>query len=192
MTSVGAIYLALKRFAESEKIRQEALELSRRALGAEHPRALSAMVYLAETQSALGQNRDAEKLCVQALEVQRRVVGPEHPDTLHTMMILANVWGRQGRYHESERLQLETLSAGRRVLGPNHSEVGRSLYSLGALALRQGDRKKALEYLRQAMDHGLSGGDWVPMRDDDELKQLRGDPEFEVLVKREQARAQAD
>ena len=191
MTSVGAIYLALKRFAESEKIRQEALKLSRRALGAEHPRTLSAMVYLAETQSALGRNRDAEKLCVQALEAQRRVVGPEHPDTLHTMMILANVWGRQGRYQESERLQLETFSAERRVLGPNHSEVGRSLYGLGALALKQGDRKKALEYLRRAMDHGLSGGDWMPMREDDELKQLRGDPEFEALVSEEQARALA-
>jgi tetratricopeptide (TPR) repeat protein len=103
----------------------------------------------------------------------------------------SNVWGQQGRYDESEKLQLETLAARRRVFGPSHPEIGRSLYSLGALALRQGDRKKALDYLRQAVDLGLGGGDWMPMREDDELKPLRGDPEFEALANQENARAQA-
>jgi non-specific serine/threonine protein kinase/serine/threonine-protein kinase len=191
MTSLGAIYLVLKRFADSERIRQEAVQISRRALGPEHHRTLKSMTFLAETQSALGRNADAEKLCLEALDTERRLLGPKHPDTLFTTMTLANIWGRQGRYDESERLQLETLSCLRQTLGPSHPDVARSLYSLGALALRQGDRKKALDYLRQAMDHGLTGGDWIPMAEDDELKSLRGDPAFETLINEEKARASA-
>jgi len=191
MHTIGEDLRALGQYGEAEEMCRGTLEGRRRVLGPDHLETLKSMTSLGAIYLVLKRIADSEKIRQDALQVSRRTLGPEHPDTLLTMMTLANVWGQQGRYDESERLQLETLSTRRRVFGPNHPDVGRSLYSLGTLALTKGDRRKALDYLRQAMDHRLSGGDWMPMREDDELKQLRGDPEFEALVNEEKARAVA-
>src|SRR5262249_30408446 len=102
---------------------------------------------------------------------------------LATMRNLANIYARQARYEESEELQKEALAISQRLLGSSHPRIAPSFWGLGRLALRQGDRKKALDYLRQAVDHGLSPVDLTRMHDDDELATLRGDPAFEALVK---------
>jgi len=190
MSGLGIIYLATRRLPESESIRREVFAVSRRVLGPKHPQTLMSMNYLAEVESALGRHADAEKLCQEALDSQRQVLGPENVETLSTELTMANIYARQGRYDESEKLLRETLAVGRRALGPNHPQVAVSLYSLGKLALRQGDRKKALDYLRNAIDRGLGPGDVKQMREDEELRPLRGDPEFETLIADAQKRSQ--
>jgi serine/threonine protein kinase/Tfp pilus assembly protein PilF len=190
MGGLGVAFLAEKQFAGAEKIFREALDISRRALGPEHPDTLRVMHKLAEAQIALGRYADAEKLYREVLEIQRRVLSPEHPNTLDTMFGLANLDAKQGRYDDAERMHLETLAIRRRALGPDHVRVGSSLYSLGTLALRRGDRKKALDYLRQAVDHGLSRAEAMRMHGDEDLAQLNGDPEFEAIAAEAKKRAQ--
>jgi len=109
------------------------------------------------------------------------VLRPEHPDALQTTIALANVFAREGKFDESEKLQLEALAIRQRVFGPSNRHVAHSLFGLGKLALRQGDQPKALDYLRQAVDHGLTPGEVTAMNEDAELTPLRGNPELESL-----------
>ena len=189
MNSLGIVYFAQKRFVDSEQIRRQLLDISRRVLGPKHPQTLSSMGALAEVESAQGRHDDAEKLCQEALDAQRQVLGPKHVDTLFTQVTLANIYSRQGRYQESEKLQLNALDISQRVFGSNHRQVGLGFYGLGKLSLNEGDRTKALDYLRQAIDHGLVPGDLKRMHEDEELATLRGDPEFETLFANGQKRA---
>src|SRR5262249_48716018 len=166
------------------KIRSQVVELSRRVLGPEHSKTLVWTSELAEVESTLGKHAEAEKLCRQVLEIQRRTLAAENPELLMTMMTLANVLGRERRYDEAERLHLETLAIRQRVLGPNHPDIGLSLYGFGTLALRPGQRRKALDLLSQAGAKGLAPMDIKRMQQDDELSALRNEPEFEVLIAR--------
>jgi len=188
---LGNTYLAMKRLDDAERVLAEALETSQRALGPEHPNTLVRIKDLAEAKSALGQHTEAEKLLLEGIATQRRVLGPDHPQTLQAMTDLANVEARQGRYAESEKLQLETLAAARGAIGASSPLVAQCLYHLASLSGRQGDRKKALGYLRQAIDSGLNPGELRRMGEDDDLKSLRGDPEFEAIVREAKSRPSA-
>ena len=188
MHALAVLEWQQKRYPAAQELEQEVVEIQRRVLGAEHPDTLRSMQNLAVDETALGRYADADKLCREILEARRRVLGPEHPDTLSTMVSLAIVQTRLGRYDEAERLYLQTLDIRRRLLGPEYALVGRSLYGLAIVALLQGDRKKALDYLRQAVDDGLNLRHALTYSGE-ELKPLRGDPEFEALVARGKAPA---
>ena len=73
------------------------------------------------------------------------------------------------------------ILAGKKVQQQGFPHVAHSLFGLGKLALRQGDQPKALDYLRQAVDHGLTPGEVTAMNEDAELTPLRGNPELESL-----------
>jgi len=181
MQGLGEVYLAQKRIPEAHGILQQALEISRRVLGPEHLNTLDRIQLLAQAKTAQGEYAEAERMLSETLAIDRRVLGPNNPRTLGVARSLADVEAHQGRNRESEALQLETLSTARRVLGPRHPLVGRILYNLGSLALRQGNRNQALDLLRQSVQQGLSPSDLIQMREDDDLKELRGDPAFESL-----------
>ena len=164
------------------KLLQEALNISRRVLGEEHRNTLLSMSGLADIYLDLGRLDDAETLDRDALEVQRRVLGKEHPDTLGTMNGLADVYMSQGRYDEADRLFGETLHGMRRVLGDDHPDTASPIYGLGCVAALRRERGKALDWLRQAVEHGFRDAD--EMAKDPNLRSLQGDPAFEALVAR--------
>ena len=181
MSNVAGIEREQGHAAEAEKLDRLVLDNRRPVLGPEHPDTLRSMHNLAEDKSALGKQADAAKLHREVLDIQRRVLRPEHPDALQTTIALANVFAREGKFDESEKLQLEALAIRQRVFGPSNPHVAHSLFGLGKLALRQGDQPKALDYLRQAVDHGLTPGEVTAMNEDAELTPLRGNPELESL-----------
>ena len=88
----------------------------------------------------------------------------------------------EGRYAEGERLLRETLDIKRRVLGPDNPSTAATVYNLGCVAARRGNRTEALSFLRQAIDHGLSPTGALGMEKDDDLKSLQGDSRFVALV----------
>ncbi len=63
----------------------EALQLSRNALGPEDPQTQTAMNNLAGIYQWEGRYADAERLYRELIELDKRVRGAEHPDTLITM-----------------------------------------------------------------------------------------------------------
>jgi len=168
------------RYAEAAGLHHETLGIRKRVLGPEHPDTLTSMNNLAFAYYNDGRYTEAEKLYRETIGIRRRVLGPEHPDTLTTMNNLASAYCRQGRYAEAETLHRETLDTRRRVLGPEHPDTVKSIFDLGGVAAVQGRRTRALRYLRDAVDLGYSGVDW--MSKDPNLAPLRGDPEFRKIV----------
>jgi len=77
--------LGQKRSEEAEGLYRQALEVSRRVLGPDHPDTLRLMLSLANAYSAEGRHAEAEAIYVDGLATSRRVLGPNHPDTLQTI-----------------------------------------------------------------------------------------------------------
>jgi len=180
MNNLAHIFSSQGRYAEAEAIHHETLGIQKRLLGPDHPDTLTSMNNLAFAYYNGGRYSEAETLYRETLGIRRRVLGPEHPDTLTTMSNLASAYCRQGRYSEAETLHRETLDTRRRVLGPEHPDTVKSIFDLGGVAAVQGRRTQALRHLRDAVEHGYSGVDW--MSKDPNLAPLRGDPEFQKIV----------
>ena len=117
---IGGVYRNLGFFDDAEQHLPVALELRKRALGAEHPDTLQAQHSLAALLTGQGKSAEAEALFLQTLEAQKRVLGEEHPSTLQTLSSRAGLFLYQGRHKESEQLYAETLEVMRRVLGEEH------------------------------------------------------------------------
>jgi hypothetical protein len=66
-----------------------------------------------------------------------------------------------------------------KAAGPRHGFVSRGYYNLACLAAKTGERDRALDLLRAALDRGFAAG---IIFDDPDLAGLRGDSEFEALV----------
>jgi eukaryotic-like serine/threonine-protein kinase len=177
------------KLAEAEKLQRQVLDTERRVLGAEHPDLLMTAGNLANTLQNERRFQEAEKLQREVLEARRKVLGPDHPDTLFSINNLAGVLAQAGRPKEAEKLYLEALSGEQRVLGENHPEIGNVLYNLATAKALQGRQWQALDYLRQAVQHGYDNID--EMGSDETLKSLRDLPEYKTLFAEVQRRSAA-
>jgi tetratricopeptide (TPR) repeat protein len=118
----------------------------------------------------------------ETLKIQRRVYGPENLTTIHYMMNEAEIKGTIGAFDEAEKMSLDLLDLERRVIGPDSPEAAETLYSLGTMKAKQGKTDKALELLREAVDHGMLPREAITLGEDPELNALHGDPRFDALV----------
>jgi serine/threonine protein kinase len=141
--TIGRTYKDLGRYPDARMQLEHALELYRRALGAENPKALRVLNNLGFIAYLQGNYLEAEALCSQALAAQRRVLGPEHPDTLGSMNNLAVVYERQGKNAQAEALHSQTLEIQRRVLGPEHRETLTSMNNLANVYDSEGKNAEA-------------------------------------------------
>jgi tetratricopeptide (TPR) repeat protein len=78
-------------YRQALPLQEQALELSQRLRGNDHPDPLAMMVNLALARWFLGDSHGARELEEQALAGYRRVLGDDHPSTLRAMDNLAAV-----------------------------------------------------------------------------------------------------
>jgi non-specific serine/threonine protein kinase/serine/threonine-protein kinase len=180
MNNLAVLYESQGRYDEAEPLYLEALETQKRVLGNDHPLTLICTRSLGRLYASQGRYDEAEPLLLETIEAQKLVLGNHHPETLISMGNLAGLYKNQGRYDEAEPLYLETLEIRRRVLGEDHPHTLGPFYNLACVAALRGDRVKAMDWLRQAVDHGYTNADW--MAHDPELASLHGDSEFEAIV----------
>jgi non-specific serine/threonine protein kinase/serine/threonine-protein kinase len=150
---IGKTYYKLGVPAEAEKHLRRAAELSRGALGPEHPDTLAAQEALAWLLiESLRQPGKAEHLARQTWEARGRALGPEHPDTLDSMDTYACALVYLGRLDVAGRLLGECWEARRRVLGPEHEQTLTSQGNLGSLLNEQGRWEEAQPLLRGLLE----------------------------------------
>jgi tetratricopeptide (TPR) repeat protein len=171
-------YDALGRGKEAEKLYGDVVAARRRVLGPEHPVTLFSMYVLAERLAGDHRYQEAEPLYAEALDTQRRILGPEHQDTLFTMLGLGAAYFNEHRYADAERLYGEALSIARNVR--NNTVMAMVFYNRACWAAIQSRREESLADLQQAVDHGFRGA--AEMSADDDLKSLRGDPQFNAIM----------
>jgi len=180
MNNLASLYMREGKNEEAERLYKESNEGTRRALGDEHPDTLKGINNLAVLYSREGKYDEAEKLLKEVISVQQRVLGGEHPNTIQAMGNLAVVYSRQGRHDEAEQLFLETIEKKRRVLGETDPSTLITTYRMGCAQALRGERAAALDWIRQAVEHGY--GDADRMAQDPDCQSLRGDPAFDELL----------
>jgi pentatricopeptide repeat protein len=181
LMSMSDLAIALRgegKSAKAETLDRETLEIRRRVLGPEHPDTLSSMQNLATDLLGEGHYAQAEKLHREVLGIDRRVLGPDHPDSIDALEILAVDLSHEGRFSEAATLFREALQAAEKSNLP--TIAANTWYDFACGAALAGRHSEALEYLRQAIDHGLTNPDSIPA--DPDLKSLHSDPGFNALV----------
>ena len=84
----------------------------------------------------------------------------------------------RGQYPEAEKLFREAVTTAERTNQP--TVLGGAWYSFACGAAVAGHHDEAIEYLRQAIDHGY--GELEVISSDANLKSLRGNEQFESLL----------
>lgn len=150
--TIGQTYIDLGLYPEAQKQLERALDLHRRALGAENPKTLQTMGRLGYVAYRQGGYTQAVELYNKALEIQRRVLGREHPDVLSSMNGLANVYEALGKYPQAEALDNQALEMRRRILGPEYRDTLSSMNNLANVYDSQGKYPQAEALYSQSLE----------------------------------------
>ncbi|KJZ68443.1 hypothetical protein HIM_12168 [Hirsutella minnesotensis 3608] len=150
--NVGESVHVLGKYHEAEQMHRQALDLSEKVLGKEHPATLASMNNLAGVLESLGKYEEAERLHRQEWKLSEKVLGKEHPDTLASMNNLAVVLHHLGKYEEAERLHRQEWKLSEKVLGKEHPDTLASMNNLAVVLHHLGKYEEAERLHRQALD----------------------------------------
>ena len=92
------------RYQEALPYAEEALSLSEREFGLDHPDVAVRLNALAEVYRAQGDYAKAEPLHKRALAIRERALGPGHPDVAQSLDNLAALYQAQDRHNEAQAL----------------------------------------------------------------------------------------
>ncbi|SCO92473.1 uncharacterized protein FRV6_16601 [Fusarium oxysporum] len=145
-------YTMLGKYLDVKQIYRKALDLTKEALGPEHPDTLTSMNNLANVLDHQDNYKEAEEVYRQTLDLAKEVLGREHPNTLANMYNLAEVLGDQGKYEEAEQMHRQTLDLASEVLGPQHPNTLTTMNNLAVMLRNQGKYEEAEQMHRQTLD----------------------------------------
>jgi len=152
LNQVGAFLWEMGLYNEAEPLIRQALEISEKALGPNHPSTPASVNNLAALYQSQGRYNEAEPLYKRALEICEEALGPNHPHTASSLNNLASLYNEQGRYSEAEPLYKRALEIREKVLGPNHRDTAQSLSNLAGLYVRQGRYNEAEMLYKLALE----------------------------------------
>lgn len=110
----------------AESMFREALTISERELGTDHPSTLLIVNNLGLVLAQKCSFEAAESYYLRALEGRERILGKDHPDTLVTVLNLARLMIRLGDYDKALPLCRRALIGFEAQLGPDHANSRKS------------------------------------------------------------------
>ena len=123
LSYLGLLYELQGRYAEAEPLLLQALDISQRQLGDDHPDVAQNLNNLALLYQSQGRYAEAEPLHIQALDIWQRQLGDDHPNVATSLNNLAGLYQSQGRYAEAEPLLLRSLEIKQKTLPQNHPSI---------------------------------------------------------------------
>jgi tetratricopeptide (TPR) repeat protein len=126
-------------YSQAAPLLRDALAISLKVLGPEHPDTAISLNNLANVLRAQGDLAEARPLSEQALAIREKVLGPEHPDTAISLTNLANLLWSQGDLVGARPLYERALAIREKGFGPEHSDTATCLNSLASVLKAQGD-----------------------------------------------------
>ena len=174
--------------AEARPLYERSLAIREKVLGPDHPdvaRSLNNLGILLEEQ---GEHDAALAAHQRALEIREGVLGPVHADVAQSLNNLAIVRKSLGDYDTARSLYSRALEIRRETLGDDHPRLALYYYNLAGISALAGAREEALGLLAEAVARGF---DNPAIFEDEDLRSLRGDPEFERVLETVRARSGA-
>ena len=130
-------------YARAEPLLREALAISKKALGADHPDYATSLNNLASLYRAMGDYARAEPMYREALAIRKKALGADHPDYARSLNNLALLYKAMGDHARAEPMYREALAIGKKALGEDHPDYATSLNNLAALYHDMGDYARA-------------------------------------------------
>ena len=149
--SLAQLYVDQSRYAEASVVLAKGLESYRRVFGPDHPFTSREMFGLGKVLQGKGDYPEAERVFAEALAIDQRTRGKKHPDTLGTAERLARTQIDAGKFDEGTSLLERTLGDFRQTLGPESYDALNCEMYLGAGYDAKGDRVRAEQTLRSAL-----------------------------------------
>ena len=154
MIELEALRKAAPQFAEyfgqfevAEQLYKEALEISERELGPEHPQTLAIVLELGYFNGRPEKLEEGASLSKRAFEGFKRVLGTEHPYTDRSLALRKWIYATQGRYQEAEQLIDSEF-------GPDHPATPEQLDELAQYGMGKERYEDALRIFRHALEVG--------------------------------------
>ncbi len=149
--SLAELYIDQSRYAEASVVLAKGLESYRRVFGPDHPFTSREMFGLGKVLQGKGDYPEAERVFAEALAIDQRTRGKRHPDTLSTAERLGRTQIDAGKFDEGISLLESTLGDFRQSLGPESYDALHCELYLGAGYDARGDRVRAEQTLRAAL-----------------------------------------
>jgi serine/threonine protein kinase/tetratricopeptide (TPR) repeat protein len=141
MMDLGHTYIMARRAEEGRALLEEALRLSRKVNGTEHPDTIRAMHALAQCY----QPGQSLKLREETYALSHRVNGATHPATLLAGVSLELAYSAQGRDVDLMKLLEEVVPLSFKINGPEHQYTRRALNELERAYYAAGRWQDALQ-----------------------------------------------
>ena len=123
---------------EAERLARQALELSERIHGLDHPLLAASINNLAQAIRLQGRYGEAEPLYRRALTIWERTVGREHPYYALGLCNLAEMFHELGNESAATKLYTQALKTLEKTLGREHPQTVAATRELGTVLLAQG------------------------------------------------------
>jgi tetratricopeptide (TPR) repeat protein len=134
---------------------------------------------LANIHRRSGDHETSRRLLERAVQIQEKAFGPNHPEVAHSLTFLARSAYECGRLTDAHRMCERAAAILRSPATPRDPYFHKSLYNLACVAALTGERERALQLLREAVEGGFP---FPFMVEDPDLDSLRGDPKFEAML----------
>jgi serine/threonine protein kinase/Tfp pilus assembly protein PilF len=161
---LGRIYNNTDQFTESVQLFHKVLELN--------PDFYSVYGDLQIVYGRMGEKEKYTKILHEGLEVYKRYLS-QHPDDSRCHMYYATDLAQVGRKDEAKLQAAKAIE-----LSPDDPLM---LYNAACFYAQMGEKKEAIQSLRDAIAVGYGNYEWL--RRDTDLDSLRDEPEFKELIK---------
>jgi tetratricopeptide (TPR) repeat protein len=138
-------------YAAARPYYEQALAITRQALGEHHPDTARSLNNLGALLQAMGDLPAARPYYEQALAIRKQALGEHHPDTAASLNNLGYLLQAMGDLPAARPYFEQALAITRQALGEHHPDTARSLNNLGYLLQAMGDLPAARPYFEQAL-----------------------------------------
>ncbi len=157
MSSLGGLYLKMKRDRDAVELTAAALEIKQIILHGDDPRLARELNNLGMIYSLQGRYQEAEPLLGQAVDSARKIYGNHHPELALYLDNLAMNFQRKEQYAKAEPLHLEAVAISTAVLGARHANTLSQRNNLAVTYLMQNRLSEAEQLLRRIVDDSKGG-----------------------------------
>ncbi len=146
-------------------VMQEALEISERKLGKNHPHTAEILNKQVELYYKAGRYKEVEPLLKRSLEINEKILGENHPKLIFSLINLADFYGISNRYTEASTLHERILKILEKTYGEEHINTVQGLDNLAYFYIHAGRYGEAESLSRRSLnffeknsstDHSLS------------------------------------
>jgi Tfp pilus assembly protein PilF len=151
LNQIGLYLYARAEYAEAKRMYERAIEISKAALGSDHPDVAIWLNNLGGVLQAQGDLAGAKALFERAMAISEAALGPDHRVVATRLNNLGGVLREQGDLDGAKVLYERAIAIGEATLGSDHPDVATWLNNLGLVLQAQGDLAGAKALLERAI-----------------------------------------